>query len=253
MCWLIYWTVTFQENDILIYIYIYIYYIILYVYIYTAIQELKVFFYRKAVSKMIFIDFWWSKTFKNHTKPEFPLDWHNQSIDAAQATDQVTASLADNLGRLGHHEATVRDPGGSATTRLPFGNLTVLYGKPSFIFIYIYECFTGRHNHHSRTKWAVASIFMWKLFNDLRITLYILIQWYIGWADGPQWRTFFREETTKSASNGSYKPSSNKQFDYILGSPFCHVFLVCQDMWMLRNSGIKKRFVDKEDTVQAKM
>ena len=122
-----------------------------------------------------------------------------------------------------------------------------------YIHIYIYECFTGRHNHHSRTKWAVASIFMWKLFNDLRITLYILIQWYIGWADGPQWRTFFREETTKSASNGSYKPSSNKQFDYILGSPFCHVFLVCQDMWMLRNSGIKKRFVDKEDTVQAKM
>ena len=120
------------------YIYIYYYIICVYIYIYTAIQELKVFFYRKAVSKMIFIDFWWSKTFKNHTKPEFPLDWHNQSIDAAQATDQVTASLANNLGRLGHHEATVRDPGGSATTRLPFGNLTVLYGKPSFIFIYIY-------------------------------------------------------------------------------------------------------------------
>ena len=55
---------------------------------------------------------------KNHTKPEFPLDWHNQSIDAAQATDQVTASLADkNKGRLGHHEATaatVREPGGSS-------------------------------------------------------------------------------------------------------------------------------------------
>jgi hypothetical protein len=54
---------------------------------------------------------------KYHTKPEFPLDWHSQSIDAAQATDQVTASLADNLGRLGHHEATaatVRDPGGAS-------------------------------------------------------------------------------------------------------------------------------------------